>query len=573
MRLFKEPSIDRDGEIRLSRRLATMHVMGVGLLVLVVVASVLWVSAEHNRLAKDSSEQLVAGGVDAILGKVDTLVRDYSIWDEAYAAARGDDRAWLYSNIGNAVTDIGTLDLIVFVNPKSGASFGWRMGSPAQGETDLLPPQLLATALALIDRPASRRAVLARLDGEIWALSTAPVRPVAGAPEGVARAELPRQIHGLRLSQEWLDGLADSLLIDGGIEVAAEPGPAQASLPLRDSAGEVFAHLVWALPRPGADILRQIAVPLSIALAIVAGIAFVSARLAMRSARRLERALDAARQADRMKSEFLSNVTHELRTPMNGIMGVAQLLELTVLDAEQRELVGVLETSANAQMSLIDDLLDFTRIEGGQRPLVDAPFVPAQVLDEIGGMIRASVARKGVAFDADWSALDGLVVRGDARAFRQIVTNLLGNAVKFTPEGAIRACAALERRGSQAEISVEVADTGVGIPEAELERIFERFYRVDGTMSRATDGAGLGLAISQRLASLMGGRIDVESRVGAGSTFRLRVALPMIEGVAEAPQGAYTRTSEVGVERRLPATGGGLWRSATSSSSKTIRSI
>jgi signal transduction histidine kinase len=523
-----DPTADGDDEVRLSRRLVILHVAGLVFLVSVVVSSVLWVSAEHNRLARDGSERLVAGGVAAFRAKVDTLVRDYSIWDEAYAAARSDDRGWLYSNIGNAAAEIGTLDLILFADPRDGTAFGWREGSPPEGETEVLPPDLLETVLGLIDRPGPSRAVFAMMDGEIWALSVARVRPVAGAPPGVPDAELPRQVHGLKLSQERLDSLAQSLLVDGGLAIAAEPAPGQAALELVDAAGEPLAQVVWSAPRPGARILRSLAVPLSIALALAGAIALVSARYAVRSARRLERAVVAARAADRMKSEFLSNVTHELRTPMNGIRGAAQLLDLTELDAEQRELLGILETSSRTQMSLINDLLDFARIEAGHAALTAAPFAPATTLDEIGGMIRAGLASKGVEFDTSWRDLGGLTVLGDARAFRQIVTNLLGNACKFTSHGRISAAASVVRRGGYAEIVVAVTDTGIGIAPEDLARIFDRFYRVDGSTTRSTDGAGLGLAISQRLAGMMGGRIEVESRLGVGSTFRFHLSLPIV---------------------------------------------
>lgn len=279
--------------------------------------------------------------------------------------------------------------------------------------------------------------------------------------------------------------------------------------------------------------------PLSLALAFASGIALVSAGYAVRSARRLERALRDARAADRLKSEFLSNVTHELRTPMNGIIGAAQLLGMSRLDDEQRELVGVLDDSARTQMSLITDLLDFTRLESGHSTLVPAPFAPVLVLEEVTRMIRAGLAGRDIELTADWRGLGGLVVEGDARAFRQIVTNLLGNAVKFTRRGRISVRATAVCSGRDVTLTVEVSDTGVGIPPDELTRIFERFHRVDSSLTRTTDGAGLGLSISQRLAALMGGVIDVESKLGEGSTFRLRLGLALAEsGGAAQPQSA-----------------------------------
>ena len=226
----------------------------------------------------------------------------------------------------------------------------------------------------------------------------------------------------------------------------------------------------------------------------------------MRSARRLERALIAARAADRSRTEFLSNVSHELRTPMNGVLGATQLLETTELDAEQRELVALLMSSATAQMSLISDLIDVSRINSGNRKLEAVPFAPVAVLNEVTDMMKVTASRKGIRLDTAWFGLDGLSVRGDAQAVRQILTNLVGNAVKFTDQGSVDVMAAALQRHDRVKLTVRVVDTGPGIPEAALPRIFERFYQVDGSMSRVTEGTGLGLAISQKLATGHGGR-------------------------------------------------------------------
>ena len=205
---------------------------------------------------------------------------------------------------------------------------------------------------------------------------------------------------------------------------------------------------------------------------------------------------------------------------MNGVLGATQLLGMTDLDDEQRELVSLLMSSATAQMSLISDLIDVSRIDSGNRKPESVPFAPEVVLGEVTDMMKVAASKKGIRLEADWDELEGLSVRGDAQAFRQILTNLVGNAVKFTNTGGVtvRAAAALERHG-RARLTVSVIDTGPGIPEAALPRIFERFYQVDGSMSRVTEGTGLGLAISEKLAHAMGGEISVSSELGSGSTF------------------------------------------------------
>ncbi|TPE51402.1 sensor histidine kinase [Amaricoccus solimangrovi] len=531
--------------LSLSRKLAAIHAAGVALLLFVVISATLWISAEHNSLARVGSEELVSSGVNALRNRLGTLVRDYSIWDDAYENILADDRAWIYRNIGNAATEIGTVDLIEFVRAAGGPPFGWRASSPPGGETEILPASLLNRILRELDPRDPERdmpgTLLAEYDGAPWIFSLALVRPVAGMPPGVPPEALPRQIHGYQLTRERLARIGRELLID---DIRLEPGDAvpdgSARLPLRNELGRVIGQVVWTPPRPGASILRRVAPPLGLALAAVMVIGLVSSRSAVRAAERLEEALDAAKAADRSKTEFLSNVSHELRTPMNGILGVAQLLRTTPLDAEQRELLEILFSSANTQMALISDLLDLSRIENGNRELSSEPFEPAAILRDVSDMIRVAAAKKGVGFTADFDALTGLALTGDARAFRQILTNLLGNAVKFTDAGGVTLRA--EVRGGDGNgdgdgngawlLVVSIADTGRGIAAAALPRIFDRFYQVDGSPTRAAEGTGLGLAISQSLARMMGGRIEVESRLGAGSTFVFSAPFDLAEARA-----------------------------------------
>jgi signal transduction histidine kinase len=521
---------DRDDEIRLSRRLVGLHVGGVLLLIFVVLSTVLWISAEHNKLALQSSESMVQGGINAFRARLRTLVRDYSVWDEAYEAAVADDRDWLYRNIGNAAGEIGTLDLIVFVNPLIGEPYGWVRGSPHEGVTGLLPPALLGELLRLLNRNHASPTLLAMRDGVPWAFTALAVTPVEGPPADVPYDLLPIQIHGLDISGDRLHGIGENLLIDD-LAISETPEPGLADVPLVDYTGKTIAYVTWKPPHPGASILRRVAIPLGVALLSVTIVSAISSAYAVRSARRLERALQAAKAADQSKTEFLSNVSHELRTPMNGILGVAQLLQTTELDAEQQELVAVLFSSANAQMALISDLLDFSRMETGNRQLAEEPFEPAAVLKDLGEMIRVAVAKKGIAFEAEVGALAGLRVVGDERAFRQIMTNLLGNAVKFTDRGGVSLGAQVRCDGGQAEIAVTVSDTGRGIPPEALPYIFDRFYQVDSSLTRASEGTGLGLAISQSLAQMMGGRIDVDSTPGEGATFTFSVRLLLSDSV------------------------------------------
>lgn len=512
----------------LSHRLAALHIGGVALLIFVVLVSVLWISAEHNKLALLSSENLVRGGIGSFRARAITLVEDYSIWDEAYEAVERDDREWLYNNIGTAVTEIQTLDVIELVYRGSQPSFGWQFGSPREGEPGPLPPDLEAAILSRLDgNPTSDEAktLIASWKGEPWVFAVAPFSRVSPTP-GEITPPPAWQIHGMHLFGDRLTQIGRNVLVDG-LTFSDHPQPDKASIEVADFTGRTIGYITWDPPRPGASILRRVALPLGAALLVVAVISAISARYAVRSALRLERALFDAKAADRSKTEFLSNVSHELRTPMNGILGVAQLLQTTDLDPEQSELVAVLFASARTQMSLISDLLDLSRLESGAWQGTVEPFDPASILQDLAEMMRVAANRKKIELAGDWTQLAGLTLEGDQRAFRQIVTNLLGNAVKFTDRGRVTLTATVALSDTRAELRVRVQDTGRGIPQESLARIFERFYQVDGSTTRANEGTGLGLAISQQLAQMMGGEILACSEYGVGSAFELAVGFDL----------------------------------------------
>ena len=520
------------GEVRFSRRLAVFHMISLLAMIVVVLSSVLWISFRHNDLAQNSARRMVTSAVAAFQQKMETVVRDYSIWDEALEAVAQRNVDWLHSSIGSAAADIGTLDLVVIAEPDDSWRIAWRAGSELEGEAWLLEPALRAGLMRMLDGtdPASHkvRTAFAEHDGSVWSFAITRIVPIG---EVASDEAYPIQIHGLNMTSARLATLGANILMDD-LQIAADIGPELDGMALKGFDGAPVGYLVWAPPAPGESILRQVALPLLTALVVIAGFAMISSRYAVRSASRLESALEAAQVADRTKTEFLSNVSHELRTPMNGILGVVQLLKMTDLDEEQSELLEVLSTSAETQMSLVSDLLEIMQIESGARRLVSKPFQPAVVAGQVADLLRPVAAKKGVAVEADIEAAAGLEVLGDARAFRQIVTNLAGNAVKFTHDGSVRIKLDAITEGDGVALRCAVADTGIGIPAEHQQRIFDRFAQVGTTLTRETDGIGLGLAISQSLAEMMGGRIGLTSVLGEGSTFTFTADLPRAAGAS-----------------------------------------
>jgi PAS domain S-box-containing protein len=240
-----------------------------------------------------------------------------------------------------------------------------------------------------------------------------------------------------------------------------------------------------------------------------------------RAEHQLREAKVAAEQAVRAKAEFLANMSHDVRTPMNGVLGITDLLSQTELSSVQAEYVELIRCSAGALVSVIDDILDYSRIEAGKLPLEHAPFDPRLEVEHLVDLLAPRAAAKGLELSAVIAPGVPSCIFGDPARVRQVLLNLLNNAVRFTPRGEV--IVRLTPRSDAIEF--EVADTGLGIPREALDRIFKPFSRVETTAPDRSRGTGLGLAISKQLVEAMGGRISVRSQEGHGSQFF--VSLPV----------------------------------------------
>ncbi len=237
-------------------------------------------------------------------------------------------------------------------------------------------------------------------------------------------------------------------------------------------------------------------------------------------------------EASRLKSEFIANMNHELRTPMNGLIGISGLLADTPLNEEQHKLLRVLRVSSETMMAVVNDVLDFAKIEAGDISIADAPFDVRELVDEVASIVADT---PGSTLDLATRFDRGLPhqLLGDPNRIRQILVNLVRNAVKFAAAGQITVTAGwVESTGGVDELRVEVADAGPGIDERAQELIFKAFAQADGSMTRRHGGTGLGLTIAKDLVELMGGEIGVRSTLGEGSTFWF--TLPLREAPANA---------------------------------------
>ena len=268
---------------------------------------------------------------------------------------------------------------------------------------------------------------------------------------------------------------------------------------------------------------------------IVTGMIF--AEVFYRSAKRVQQAIqekhDAERKiaetASRQKSLLLANVSHEIRNPLNGMCGMIRLLKDTPLNEEQSDYVSVLDESTGTLMSLVNDLLDVSKMESGKLELDQDSFSLRKLIQDCSKLFQAELRRKSLSFETTFNTDLPLIVIGDKNRMRQVLLNLMANAVKFTDSGSIRIHTEAEAtKQGDVNLEISVADTGIGIPQNQLESIFDVYSQAHGKADgHKYGGTGLGLAISKKIVQHMGGRIALESRLTMGSTFKVLLTMPM----------------------------------------------
>lgn len=271
-------------------------------------------------------------------------------------------------------------------------------------------------------------------------------------------------------------------------------------------------------------------------------------------------AAEQAQESTKLKSAFLANMSHEIRTPMNGVLGMLELLMRAKLSQQQHHYANLARSSARSLLSVIDDILDFSKIEAGKIELEMLDFDLRSHLSEFAETMAHKAKDKGLQLDLDLSQIEHSMVRGDPHRLRQILTNLVGNAIKFTQTGKVLIKASLRENPTQQtsteaapgwQLHCAVSDTGIGIPSDKLQNLFDTFTQVDASTTRQYGGTGLGLAITQQLCALMGGQITMTSEVGKGSTFEFFIELDTSDAPEPVKPAANIEPCKLTVDTRV----------------------
>ncbi|WP_210649926.1 HAMP domain-containing sensor histidine kinase [Nocardioides sp. SYSU D00065] len=527
--------------------------------VLVAASLAAWVGAQRARAGHRLVRRLIAAGLtltalgDAVWEVLDWrgAATDVSVadplWFASYAVlcvavwtvlSGGDTARDRCSVVIDAVTVV-TVSILLF----------WSISIEAIVTDEGLDPHVRlvwaaypvadAVLLALVVRVLMSRGARAAIDAEfavgvcLWlAADIGYLRFGEGGTAGVLMEAAWMVAPVLLARTAWRSSPAPS-----GEPVAAGPN---------GWVGQVLVAIVPLVVPPALVVLAHVRdepaqpVLLVVGTATLTLLALVRTARLMRSEeqahRELEVARDAALAASRAKSMFLATMSHEIRTPLTMVLGTAELLQDTQLDDVQRELVARMRRSGDLLSGLVDDILDFSRIEAGQVELAQSRFHLASVVEDLAQAYAPRAARAGIRFEHRVAPGVPDEVVGDRDRLLQVLSNLLDNAVKFTPEGSVR----LEVRpgpsaggagtGANSEVELVVSDTGIGIREEDLDAVFDSFRQVDGSTTRRYGGSGLGLAISRQLVTSMGGELTVTSEPGAGSTFVARIPLGRVDG-------------------------------------------
>ncbi len=535
------PSFDTRG-LRSIPWIVGASIVLVAVSVLGSIALMLFAARSLDRMESQDEHQLVQRTIQRDLQRMVRDLTSATVWDDAAKAMDPPiNNAWADVNFAEYYHKYLGHDLSFIVRDGKvvySSLAGARVTASALGALPNDAAPLIAKVAARARashrenrfglESASAEQGLVRSGDEIYLVVAS---DVIAETAGAARLETTTPpavvVTARRVGAAYVRGLQRDLGIEG-LALTAAAAPSVSSVPLLDIAGRPIGALSWPARDPGMSLLKAGApwIGLGFAALILASIVLLLRvadalnKLAI-NRRALLAAKDEAEAANAAKTQFLANMSHEIRTPLNGVLGMTQVMQADELSEPQRHRLNVIHTSGHALLTLLNDILDMAQLESGGMRLRSEPFDLPVLVETTCALFSGAAANKAIELSYDVSPECQGAWIGDPTRLRQVLGNLVANAVKFTRHGSVQISVAALETG----VRFEVRDTGPGIASEHRPSLFKIFSQVDSSITRVHEGSGLGLAISRDLVALMGGAIGVDSTLGQGSTFHFHVPL------------------------------------------------